>query len=94
MNISKLLAAVTPNDFDVPQTDLNQTSVDIIFQIVFAIVGAIALIVLLLASLKYITSQGDPGAVAKSKNTIIYAVIGLVVSAAAFTIVGFVVDRV
>lgn len=90
----RFLAQVTPNDFDIPQGNLGQGSVNTIFQIVFAIAGAIALIVLLLASLKYVLSRGDPQAVAKAKNTILYAVVGLAVSASAFSIVAFVLNKV
>jgi len=91
------MAASVANEFDVPGGDkLNRgsDSLDIILNIVFGVMGAVAVVVLLLASLKYITSRGDPGEVAKAKNAIIYAVIGLVVVAAAFTIVTFVVDKV
>lgn len=80
--------------FDVPRTPLSNNSVENVLQIVFGVAGAVTLVVLLLASLKYITSRGEPGDVAKAKNTIIYAVIGLVVIASAFTIVSFVVDKV
>lgn len=80
--------------FDVPEAKLNNNSVGTILQIVFGVAGAVALVVLLLASLKYVISRGDPGEVAKAKNAIIYAVIGIVVVAAAFTIVSFVVDRI
>ncbi len=80
--------------FEVPEADLNSDSVGIILRIVFGVAGAVALVVLLLASLKYVVSRGDPGEVAKAKNAIIYAVIGLVVIASAFAIVGFVVGRI
>lgn len=90
----RIIAALSENDFNVPKTSLDNAATQNIFQIVFAFIGVIALVVLLLASLKYITSRGDPQAVAKAKNTIVYAAIGLVVSASAFTIVGFVVGRV
>lgn len=82
------------NEFHVPRAGFNNDSVGNVLQIVFGVMGAIALIVLLLASLKYVISRGDPNEVAKAKNAILYAVIGLVVVASAFTIVSFVVDRV
>lgn len=90
----RFLAQITSDDFEVPQATLDGNATQNIFQIVFAFIGVIALVVLLLASLKYITSRGDPQAVAKAKNTIVYAAIGLVVAASAFTIVGFVVGNV
>lgn len=80
--------------FEVPDAKLNSNSVGNILQIVFGVAGAVALVVLLLASLKYVISRGDPGEVAKAKNAIIYAVIGLVVVASAFTIVSFVAGKV
>ena len=85
------LAAVTSNDFDVPKTNLDSASFDTILQIIFALAAAIAVISLLLASIRYITSQGEAAAVAKAKNTIIYSIIGLLVAASAFSIVTFVV---
>ena len=92
----RIVASVS-SEFDVPggnKLNRNSDSLDIIFNIVFGVMGAVALVMLLLASLKYVTSRGDPGEVAKAKNSILYAVIGLVVVASAFAIVGFVVDKV
>jgi hypothetical protein len=89
----RFLAQVS-NQFDVPKVRFNDGALETIFNIVFGILGAVALIVLLLAALKYITARGDPGEVAKAKNAILYAVVGLVVVASAFTIVSFVVNRV
>jgi hypothetical protein len=55
------------------------------------ITGAIALLIIVVAGLRYVTSQGNPQAVAKAKNAIIYAGVGLAVSLLAFSIVTFVV---
>lgn len=92
INITRIVNAVS-DDFEVPQGKFNSGSLDTIFGIVFAVMGAIALITLLLASLKYVTSRGEPAEVAKAKNAIIYSVIGIVVIASAFTIVSFVAVR-
>ncbi len=90
----ELFAQVTSNEFNVPKGDLSNDAVQTVLQIVFALIGAVAVIILMLAALKYITSRGDPQAVAKAKNTIVYAAIGLVISVSAFTIVGFVIKSV
>jgi len=84
------VSGVEPEDFDIPQGNLNSASFRTILQIAFALAAATALIILMLAALKYVTSRGDPQAVAKAKNTIIYAAIGLVIAASAFSIVSFV----
>lgn len=55
------------------------------------ITGGIALLIIIIAGLRYITSQGNPQATAKAKNAIIYAGVGLAVSLLAFSIVTFVV---
>ena len=94
IDIPTFVAAVSDRFYDVPQGKFTSGSLDTILNIVFGVMGAIALIVLLLASLKYVTSRGEPTEVAKAKNAILYAVIGLVVVASAFTIVSFVVDKV
>ena len=65
-----------------------------VMSIVFAMFGAIALIVLVIAGLRYVSSSGDPTTMSKAKNTIIYAAIGLIVSMSAFAIVGFVLGNV
>lgn len=91
--MSTLFSKVSATEFDVPQTNLGSNSFETIMQIVFGLAAAVAIVVLLLASLKYVTSRGDPAATAKAKNAIIYAIIGLVVAASAFAIVSFVVKN-
>ena len=54
----------------------------------------VALVVLVIAGLRYVSSSGDPTTMSKAKNTIIYAAIGLVVSMSAFAIVGFVLGNI
>ncbi|CAN5657844.1 hypothetical protein BH23PAT2_BH23PAT2_06000 [soil metagenome] len=58
------------------------------------VVGVISVIMIIIGGLKYITSGGDAGNVTGAKNTILYAVIGLVVVALAQIIVRFVLDKV
>jgi hypothetical protein len=50
----------------------------IVLQIVFGVLGAVALIYIIIAALKYVTSQGDPQSTTRAKDTILYAVIGLI----------------
>ncbi len=57
------------------------------------VVGVVAVIMIIIGGLKYITSGGDSGNITGAKNTILYAVIGLVVVALAQFIVKFVLGR-
>jgi len=57
------------------------------------VVGVISIIVMIVGGIKYVTSDGDSSKVNSAKNTILYAVIGLVVAMLAFAIVNFVVAQ-
>ena len=58
------------------------------------LVGAISVIMIVIGGLRYVLSSGDSKAAADAKNTILYAVVGLVVAIAAYAIVSFVVTKV
>ena len=58
--------------------------------IILWVVGVAAVIVIVVAGLKYVTSSGNPSAVSSAKTTILYAVIGLVIAVTAYAIVNFV----
>jgi hypothetical protein len=57
------------------------------------IVGIVAVIMIIVGGFKYITSGGDSGNITSAKNTIIYAVIGLIIVALAQFLVQFVLDK-
>ena len=56
-------------------------------------VGAISVIVLIIGGLRYIVSAGNAAAVQGAKNTILYAIVGIVVSISAYAIVHFVLTQ-
>lgn len=86
---------VNSSDFKIPQnTDVNNGTFVSILNIVFPIIGSIALIVLVVAGFRYVMSRGNPKATAEAKNAIIYAAIGLVVTILSYSIVSFVVNKV
>lgn len=58
-----------------------------------AIIGIIAVVMIVVGGFKYITANGDSGTITSAKHTIVYALIGLVVVALAQTIVKFVLDK-
>lgn len=91
MILRTIAQTIEKNDINVPKGNLTDASFSAILQLVFGLLGAIALLVIVIAGLRYVISQGDPQAVAKAKNTIIYALVGLVIAVAAFSIVSFVI---
>ena len=56
------------------------------------IVGIIAVIMLIIGGIRYVTSGGDAQKVTDAKNTVLYAIIGLVIAFLAFAIVNFVIS--
>jgi hypothetical protein len=61
--------------------------------IVYFIAGIVAVIVIIIAGFSYVTSGGQSANVTKAKDTILYAVVGLVVIILAFVITQFVIGR-
>lgn len=57
------------------------------------IIGIVAVIMIIVSGFRYITSGGDSNNVAAAKNTLLYAVVGLVVAALAQVIVKFVLAK-
>lgn len=54
------------------------------------IIGAVSVLMLIYGGIRYTISAGDSAAVTAAKNTILYAIIGIVVALLAYAIVNFV----
>lgn len=66
--------------------------IETVIDIFSLVVGVVSVIMIIIGGLRYITSGGDSGNVSGAKNTILYAIIGLVVVALAQVIVRFVLN--
>ncbi len=73
-------------------TSLNTIISDII-NIFSVIVGVVAVIMIIVGGFRYVTSGGKDESVKTAKNTILYALIGLVIVALAQIIVKFVLNK-
>lgn len=67
--------------------------IKLVINIFSLLVGVVAVIMIMVGGLKYVTSGGDSGNVTGAKNTILYAIIGLVVVALAQIVVKFVLSK-
>jgi type IV secretion system pilin len=65
-----------------------------IINLLSAIVGVVAVIMIIVAGLQFITSNGNPQNVAKARSSLIYALVGVVIVVLAETIVHFVINQV
>lgn len=64
-----------------------------ITNILLFLVGAISVIMLVIGGIRYVVSGGDQQAVTNAKNTILYAIVGIVVAFLAFAAVQFVSNQ-
>lgn len=65
-----------------------------ITNILLFVVGALAVIMIIIGGFRYATSGGDSKAVSAAKNTILYAIVGLVIAFLAFAAVNFVLSAI
>lgn len=71
-----------------PQPGVDDTSLlEVVFNWVFAITAAIGVLIIIVAGVRLMLSRGDPQAVAKIRNTIMYVAVGLIVMSLAYVIV-------
>lgn len=57
------------------------------------LIGAISVIMLIIGGFRYVISQGDANAVEGAKNTILYAIVGIVVAFLSYGAVSFVINQ-
>lgn len=65
-----------------------------IINIFSIVVGIVAIIIIVLAGLKFITSGDNPQEAANARQRVIYALVALVIAVSAQTIVRFVLERI
>lgn len=76
-----------PNPTGIEGAGLIQTGLSLAFNII----GAVAFLVIVIAGMQYVLSQGDPQTTKRAKDMVIYALVGLVLAIVAQSIVSFAV---
>ncbi|HEY8886516.1 MAG TPA: hypothetical protein VIM31_03415 [Candidatus Microsaccharimonas sp.] len=61
--------------------------------IAYFLAGTIAVIVIIVGGIMYVTAAGNSANITKAKNMLLYAVVGLVIVIAAYAITNFVIVR-
>lgn len=65
-----------------------------IVKILLFLIGVLSVIMLIYGGIQYTLSSGDSGKVTNAKNTILYAIVGLVVAILSYAIVSFVLTSI
>ncbi|MEP6710461.1 MAG: hypothetical protein ABJA64_01975 [Candidatus Saccharibacteria bacterium] len=71
-------------------TDLKSRLATIVNVLLF-LIGAISVIVIIIGGIKFVTSDGDPGKAKSARETILYAIVGVVIALLAYALVQFVI---
>ena len=74
---------------DLPETTGSGSELKEILQIALGVAAALAVLFVVIGGMRFVTSSGDPQGAAKARNTMIYAIVGLLVSVMAEAIVAF-----
>jgi len=80
----------SPCETGLPQINASDSNVHTILQLSFGVIGAIAVIMIVVAALQLVNANGKPEEAATARRTIMYALIGLVIAVSAESIVTFV----
>jgi hypothetical protein len=74
------------------QKDKAPDMIKIVINTLFVVLGMVAVVMIVVGGIRYASSAGDAGSLKSAKDTIMYAVVGLVVAIMSYTIVNFVVN--
>ena len=64
-----------------------------IVNVLLWVVGALSVIMIIFSGIRYVTSAGDAAKTKAAQNSLIYAVVGLIVAIFAWAIVNMVIDK-
>lgn len=79
---------------DIEDKDKLPDMIRTIVNVLLYILGAVSVVVIIMAGIFYTVSSGDSAQVTKAKNTLLYAIVGLVVALMSYAIVNFVIDKI
>jgi len=80
------------NNTTVPQNSVKEL-INLLINAVLGILATVAVLFVIIGGFQYITSAGNPDSIQKAKNTILYAILGVVTSIIAFAVVKFITDN-
>jgi hypothetical protein len=75
------------------ETKTVQSTIKTVVNVLLYVIGVLSVIMIIVGGIKYTISAGDSSKVTSAKNTIMYAVVGLIVAILAYAIVNFVLTQ-
>lgn len=80
-------------DTNLPKIAASSGQLQVVLQILFGVLAAIAVLMVTIAGLRFIFESSNPQETARARSTIIYAAIGLAVALSGETVVSFVLGN-
>jgi len=90
MNFLNNFAGLLGDDVKLPHYTPGQVLGGVL-DVFYFVAGVAAVVVIIIAGYYFVTGGSDPATVAKAKNAILYAVVGLIIIIIAFSITNFIV---
>lgn len=76
-----------------PVVAASSSTVQIFLQILFGVLAVVAVVIITIAGIRFMIESTNPQETARARNTIVFAVIGLLVAISGQVIVSFVLDQ-
>ncbi len=89
--LASVLTPIQPTGL--PHVGANTSTINNILSIAFTVIGALAVLAIVVSGLRYVLAGGDPQKTSKAKNGIIFALVGLAVAVSAQAIVTYVIGN-
>lgn len=84
---------VNNNNLGLPEVSANQNQLQSILAVVFGVAAAIAVLIIVISAVNFASAGSDKDKIGRSKNAIIFALIGLIIAVSAEIIVLTVLGR-
>lgn len=91
---SQINSPIPASCLGLSSTSATSSQLQSVLGVVFAILGVVAVLFIVIGGIQFMTSGGSSEQTNKAKNTILYAVIGLMVAVSAELIVNFVLFKI
>ncbi|SRR6266536_1014504 len=78
---------IDPNAVNIPVNPVTDTTLEVALNTAFVVIGSMSVLFLIIGAIRYQTSNGDQSQITRAKDTILYAIVGIVITMMAFGIV-------
>lgn len=89
MNIVKILAEADPGKYISNEGGALDDTIKVVINWAVGVLGLVAVVIIIIGGVTYMTSNGDSAKVKRGRDTILYGIIGLIICALAYAIVNF-----